>query len=198
MVRYGELEVLMIIQTHYFDTAGKHNTDPTLDMVKVWSEKLNINEIVVASTSGETGLKAVEIFGPERVIVVSHSTGFKKEGEQELSDEMRKKIENQGTTVLTCQHALAGVSRAIRYQLHTYEVDEIIANVLRIFGQGMKVAVEIALMAADAGLISTNQDVISVGGTIRGADTAIVLKPSNVCRFFDLAVKGVLCKPWEI
>jgi len=77
-------------------------------------------------------------------------------------------------------------------------VDEIIANVLRIFGQGMKVAVEIALMAADAGLISTDQDVISVGGTMRGADTAIVLKPNNVCRFFDLEVKGVLCKPWEI
>ena len=187
----------MIIHTHYFANAGKHNTDTTLDMVKVWSEKLNINKIVVASTSGETGLKAVEKFGPERIIVVSHSTGFKKEGEQELSDEMRKKIENQGTAVLTCQHALAGVSRAIRYQLHTYEVDEIIANVLRIFGQGMKVAVEIVLMAADAGLISTDQDVISVGGTIRGADTAIVLKPSNVCRFFDLEVKGVLCKPWE-
>lgn len=188
----------MVIQTHYFDTAGKHNTDQTLNIVKKWSEILKINRIVVATTAGDTGLKAVKTLSSKDVVVVSHSTGFKKEGEQELPHETRMRIEEQGAAVLTCQHALAGISRAIRYQLNTYQVDEIIANVLRIFGQGMKVAVEIALMAADAGLIPTDEDVISVGGTARGADTAIVLRPKNVCRFFDLQVKGVLCKPWEI
>ncbi|MFO7888718.1 MAG: pyruvate kinase alpha/beta domain-containing protein [bacterium] len=188
----------MIINTQYFDTAGEHNTDQTLKIVKEWSDKLGINSIVIATTKGKTGLKAAETLSSKDIIVVSHSTGFKKEAEQELPDEMRKRIENKGITVLTCQHALAGISRAIRYQLHTYQVDEIIANVLRIFGQGMKVAVEIALMAADAGLVPTDKEIISVGGTVRGADTAVVLRPNNVCRFFDLKVRGVLCKPWEI
>ncbi len=187
----------MIINTHYFDTAGKHNTDQTLKIVNKWSEKLDISDIVVATTQGETGLKAADMLNTKNVIVVSHSTGFKKEGEQELPERMREKIENKGAQVLTCQHALAGISRAVRYQLHTYQVDEIIANVLRIFGQGMKVAIEISMMAADAGLIPTDKKIISVGGTVRGADTAVVLKPNNVCRFFDLKVKGVLCKPWE-
>jgi len=187
----------MIINTHYFDTAGKHNTDKTLEIVKEWSEKLNVSDIVVATTEGETGIKAAASLSAKNVIVVSHSTGFKKEGEQELPEKMKETIENKGVKVLTCQHALAGISRAVRYQLHTYEIDEIIANALRIFGQGMKVAIEISMMAADAGLISTDKEIISVGGTVSGADTAIVLQPNNVCRFFDLKVKGVLCKPWE-
>jgi len=187
----------MNINTHYFDSAGKHNTDQTLTIVKEWSEKLTISDIVVATTQGETGIKAADTLKTKNIIVVSHSTGFKNEGEQELPNQIRGKIENKGAKVLTCQHALAGISRAVRYQLHTYEVDEIIANALRIFGQGMKVAIEISMMAADAGLVSTDKEIISVGGTVSGADTAVVLKPNNVCRFFDLRVRGILCKPWE-
>ena len=64
-------------------------------------------------------------------------------------------------------------------------------------GPGLKVAVEIALMAADAGLVRTDEDIISIGGTGRGADTAAVIRPANVSRFFDLRVKTILCKPWD-
>jgi len=59
----------------------------------------------------------------------------------------------------------------------------------------MKVACEIALMAADAGLVRTDEDVISIAGTGRGADTAVVLRPVNTRNFFDLKVKEILCKP---
>jgi hypothetical protein len=50
-------------------------------------------------------------------------------------------------------------------------------------------------MAADAGLIRTDEEVISIGGTARGADTALVIKPANTHDFFELRVKEVLCKP---
>jgi hypothetical protein len=97
--------------------------------------------------------------------------------------------------VLTCQHAFGGVGRAVRNKLSTYQVDEIMAYTLRIFGQGIKVAIELALMAADAGLVRTDEDVISVGGSGSGADSAIVLQPANSSRFFDLKVKEIICKP---
>jgi len=74
-------------------------------------------------------------------------------------------------------------------------IGDVIANTLRIFGQGMKVVTEIALMAADAGLVRTDEDVIAIAGTGRGADTAVVLKPVNTEDFFDLRVKEILCKP---
>jgi hypothetical protein len=62
-------------------------------------------------------------------------------------------------------------------------------------GEGLKVAVEVAVMAADAGLIPTDREVIAVGGTGRGADTAIVLKAAHMNNFFDLEVREIIAKP---
>jgi hypothetical protein len=69
------------------------------------------------------------------------------------------------------------------------------AFTLRTFGQGTKVAIELSLMAADAGLVRTDEDVISIGGTGKGADSALLLQPANSANFFDLKVKEVICKP---
>jgi hypothetical protein len=76
-----------------------------------------------------------------------------------------------------------------------YLLGDIVASTLRIFGEGMKVTCEISLMAADAGLVRTDEAVISIAGTGRGADTAIVLCPVNTGDFFRLKVKEILCKP---
>lgn len=188
----------MKYQTVYFDKVGPENTDETLNLVKEWADMLDIKTILVASASGRTGLKAAEHIKSHDIIVVTHATGFRQENEQELIPENRDKIQSLGGKILTCQHALAGISRAVRFKFNTYEIDEIVASTLRILGQGLKVAVEIALMAADAGLVRTDRDVIAVGGTGQGADTAAVIKPTNVARFFDLKVRGILCKPWNV
>jgi hypothetical protein len=128
-------------------------------------------------------------------VLVTHSTGFKGPNHQELTEENCKAIEAHGGRILTCQHAFGGVGRAVRQKLQTYELEEIIAYVLRIFGQGMKVACEISLMAADAGLIPVGEPAICMGGTGHGADTAVVLIPANAQHFFDLRVNEILCKP---
>jgi hypothetical protein len=154
-----------------------------------------VSNIVVATTRGETGLMAAELFPKKNLVMVTHSTGFVKPDYQELKPEFREKIEKSGFKLLTCQHAFGGVGRAVRKKLATYELEEIIAYTLRVFGEGTKVAVEIALMAADAGLIRTSELCISVGGTGRGADTAILLKPANAQTFFDLRVMEFLAKP---
>lgn len=187
----------MKYQTVYFEKAGPENTDETLNLVKEWSDMLDIKTILVASASGDTGIKAVELLQYHNVIIITHSTGFRHENEQELTPENREGIEALGGRILTCQHALAGISRAVRFKFKTYEIDEIVANTLRILGQGLKVAAELCMMAADAGLIRTDEDVLAVGGTIQGADTAAVIKPANVSRFFDLKIRGILCKPWN-
>jgi hypothetical protein len=59
----------------------------------------------------------------------------------------------------------------------------------------MKVVVEIVAMAADAGVIPTDKDVVSIGGTGKGADTALLIKPANAARFFDLKIKEIIAKP---
>jgi hypothetical protein len=112
-----------------------------------------------------------------------------------LTEENRAAILALGARLLTCQHAFGGVNRAVRRKLNTYELDEIIAYTLRLFGEGMKVACEITLMAADAGLIRTDEPVLAIAGTGRGADTAVVLRAANAQDFFDLRINEILCKP---
>jgi len=179
----------------YFEKPGKENTERTLDLAKKRAEELGIKTILVASTRGETGVKACETFRGYDVVVVTHSTGFKEPNYQELTDENRAAIEAAGGKILICQHAFGGVGRAVRKKLGTYELEEIIAHTLRLFGDGVKVAVEIALMAADAGLVRTDEPAIAIGGTGSGADSAVVLKPANAQTFFDLKVLEILCKP---
>ena len=83
----------------------------------------------------------------------------------------------------------------MRNKYNMYVLGEVIADTLRIFGQGMKVVCEIVVMAADSGMIRTDEDVIAIAGTGRGADTAVVLRPVNCHSFFDLRIKEILCKP---
>ncbi|MEM2970188.1 MAG: hypothetical protein QXR63_04550 [Candidatus Bathyarchaeia archaeon] len=59
----------------------------------------------------------------------------------------------------------------------------------------MKVAVEIVLMAADAGLIPVDKEVIAIAGTGTGADTAIVVQPAYSRKFLDLKIKEIIAKP---
>jgi len=179
----------------YFGKTGESNTDRVLELVARRADELGIDTVVVASTRGTTGIKAVEKLKGKKVVVVTHSAGFREMDSIDLTAENRVMIETGGGEILACQHALGGVGRAVRKKFGTYLTEEIVAHVLRIFGEGMKVAVEIVLMAMDAGLISGRTDVIAVGGTSRGADTAVVIKPANVHSFFDLKVKEIICKP---
>jgi hypothetical protein len=185
------------IQSVYFSSPGGDNTAHTLEIAKQYADSKGIRSIVVATTSGETGKLAAELFGGHNVVAITHSAGFKSPDTQELTPENRAAIERLGGKIVTTQHALGGVGRAVRIKLGTYELDEIIAHTLRLFGQGAKVACEISLMAADAGLIRTDEDCIAIGGSGRGADTALLLKPANAMHFFDLRVRAVLCKPKE-
>lgn len=179
----------------YFAEPGKKNTDEVLLLAKVRAAELGIKGILVASTSGDTAVRAMEVFKGARVVAVSHFTGMMEPNTQEFTEENRKKVLSAGGTVLTATHTFSGLGRAMRKKFKMYLFEEVVANTLRLFGQGMKVVCEITLMAADAGLVHTDEDIIAIGGTGRGADTAVVLRPVNSEDFFDLKVKEILCKP---
>lgn len=183
------------VQTTYFNQPGPKNTARTLAIAKQRADELDIDTVLVASTRGQTGAQAAELLQDHRVVVVSHSAGFVEPNQQQLTEENRSAIEGAGATVLTCQHAFGGVNRAVRKHMGTYLTDEIIAYTLRTFGEGTKVCLEIALMAADAGLVTVGEPCIVIAGTGRGADTAITLIPANAQQFFDLRVMEILAKP---
>jgi hypothetical protein len=183
--------------TIYFREAGGQNTDALLGFVKEHTEKEGIKDIVVASTSGETGIKASEIFKGYNLVIVTHCFGFQEPGKTELLEDHRKEILANGAKIFTGVHALSSVEQAIRKDFGTIQPLELIANVLRLMGEGTKVCVEIALMAADAGLILVDKDIIAIAGTGKGADTALRIRPANAAKFFDLKIREIIAKPHD-
>lgn len=184
------------ITCRYFEKPGLKNTRDTLEAVSRRVSQLGIKTVVVATSSGKTAFEALDVLGPKtKIVAVTHITGFAKPNFQELTEENRKELESKGVAIFTGQHAFGGIGRSVRNKFGTYQTDEIIANALKTFGQGTKVAIEIAMMAADAGLVRTGEDTICIGGSGKGADTALLLQPVNTMNFFDLVVKEIICKP---
>ncbi|MCL5264668.1 MAG: hypothetical protein M1343_05670 [Chloroflexi bacterium] len=179
----------------YFANSGRENTEQVGLLAARRAQELGIDTVLIASSTGASALKIIPYMAGRQVVVVSRSTGRMRPNVQEMPVEVRRQLESLGARVLTCQHAFGGVNRAIRRKFETYQVDEIIAAALRVFGDGTKVCIEISLMAADAGLVRTDQDVISIAGSSGGSDTALVLQPANAQDFFDLKVKEIICKP---
>jgi len=179
----------------YYESTGEIYTDQTLKIAKQRADKLGIKTLVIASTRGNTGVKAVEYFKGYNVVVVPHVTGLRGPGQQELTDENKKKIEENGGQVVIAAHAFSGINRAIQAKWTTMYPAGIMAQTLRLFGQGMKVVVEIAAMAADAGVVPADEDVLVVAGSGRGADTAVVLRPANSHNIFDMVIREIIAKP---
>ncbi len=178
----------------YFEKPGKINTNETLKYAYDRGKELGLNEVVVASTTGDTGYKALEIFNGFKVTVVTYHCGFKEPFKNVMSDDVKKDLQEKGASVVAATHALSGVERSIFKKYSGGYPVLIIADTLRLFGQGTKVAVEVSIMAADAGVLTGN-DIISIGGSSRGADAALVLKPANQSDMFDIRIREVICKP---
>ena len=169
-----------------------------LKIAKKRADEQGIKNLVIASTRGNTGVKAVDVFKGYNIVVVPHVTGLREPGQQELTEENKKKIEAKGGKIVVAAHAFSGVNRAIQAKWDTMYPAGIMAQTLRIFGQGMKVVVEIAAMAADAGVIPVDEDVLVVAGSGRGADTAVILRAANSHRIFDMVVREIIAKPTHL
>jgi hypothetical protein len=184
----------------YFDNAGEKNTDTVIEAAVKRAKELKVSHIVVASTSGKTALKAAEaVKGSDiKVIGVSHQYGQKAKGEWEVEEEYKKKLEELGAVITTQSHMFSGIERSITKKFGGYSRIEVISDTLRsLFGKGFKVAIEVALMAADSGYIpvSDNTEIIAIGGTGWGADVALVLRPVHSIDFFSMQVREIIAMP---
>jgi len=177
----------------YFDQPGKANTEETLRFAYERAEQLNIRQIVLASTHGYTADMASKIFPTDeyKLIAVSICASFDDMGWTMTKDELSA-LEAKGIKVLTCLHSLGD---DVNEAFNGDSPNKVVRETLYTFCQGMKVAVEVALMAADAGLLDMSQEIVSIAGTGEGADTAIVLKPTYARNFREMRIREILAKP---
>lgn len=180
-----------------FEKAGPGNTEATLQAARRRAGELGIKAVVLATTTGATAVKAAEIFADAgvKIIAVTLMAGvWKKYAPPDLA--LVKQAEEAGVRFLTATHTLMGnVGSAIREKFGGVPEAELIAHAYYTFSQGMKVAVEVATMAADANLIAVENEVIAVAGTGSGADTAIVVRPAYSNHFFRTKIREVLAMP---
>ncbi len=178
----------------YFEEKGKINTRQTLQLAYERGKALGLNEVVLATTSGDTAYEAKKIFEGFKITAVTYHCGFRSPFKNEMADDVRQDLEKQGVRVVAATHALSGVERSLSGKFSGAYPVLIIAETLRMFGQGTKVGVEVSIMAADAGALTGN-DIIAIGGSAKGADTALVLKPANQSNIFEMRIREVICKP---
>jgi hypothetical protein len=184
-------------KVYYFDKKGSVNTDRTLEIALACCEEKGIRKIVVASSTGKTALllrdkakSSIEVIG------VTYSAGSKYREEVEAFNRNRETMIKKGIRVVRGLHALSATERAFenKYKSGLLPLN-IVADTLRMFSQGMKVCLEVAVMAAEAGFITPDEEVIAVGGSGSGADTAVVMKPAYAASMFETKFKAVLCMP---
>ena len=184
----------------YFEKQGNDYTDELIKAVKDKLEASNdIKRILIASATGESALKlygAIEDFDIE-IINVTHHMGFSGENESDISDEMVKKLEDVGIKTYFGAHAFSGAARGVTNKYGGYSPLDIVADTLRMFSHGIKVAAEISIMAADAGLIPVGEDIIAIGGRGHGVDSAVILTPVNAKDLFNLQFHEIIAMPKE-
>jgi uncharacterized protein len=175
----------------YFEEPGSGNTEETLRLAAERAKVRGIRKIVLASERGVTARLAAAVFVGTgvKLVVVPHQYGFKET--QRFPLELITELEQQGHrvcfgTMLFHTDLFYGVGSP-----------QAMATVLRTICQGMKVCVEIVLMAADGGHVGRGEEVIVVAGTGRGADTAVVAIASTSLRVHELHIREIICKPLQ-
>ena len=181
----------------YFEKPGPQNTEKTISIAKDRAHEIGVKDVLVATNHGKTALETKKAFKglDANIIAVSICEAFEDEG-WTMTNEEKMELENMEIKVLTSIHALGdGVGSSFAEKFGGKPIEEIVTNTLYRFCQGMKVCVEIALMAADAGLIPLDREVMAIAGTDEGADTCIIVKPSYARKFLEFEIREILAKP---
>ncbi len=174
----------------YFEDGGAENTEATFKLVQERLRHNEVKKIVLASTTGTTARKAMDFFKDQEVklIVVPHQFDFYRE-KNAFPPELVKALRDSGHdvhfgTMLFHTDDFYGSKNATT-----------MANLLRCFCQGVKVCFEIVLMVTDAGLVTSGEKVITIAGTGRGSDTALVMQAASTQHLRRLRVNEIICKP---
>jgi hypothetical protein len=181
----------------YFEKPGPDNTAHCLEIVKENIRKYDYKHIVAASTRGNTGTLFAEALKDLNInlVIVTHSAGFKEPNSIELTPEARKRIQAAGATIYTGTMITHSLETALASKFSGVYPTLLVAQSLRRFGEGAKVCCEMVMMVADAGLIPEGEEVLTIAGTGRGADTVTVIRAAASKRFLDLKVLEILAKP---
>jgi uncharacterized protein len=176
----------------YFEKPGADNTFPVFNEAEKRLIETGAKKLILASTTGKTAEKALEYFRGKdvKLIIVPHQYDFTHK-ENLFPKELVKKIRSEGHEVYF------GSMLFHTDKLFGSTVQTIAANFLRCFSEGVKVCVEIVLMATDGGMISSGEKVVAAAGTSKGTDTALLIQAASSQNLKHLRILEIICKPYN-
>jgi uncharacterized protein len=172
--------------TVYFPKGGPERTEATLAAVKARALELKPAAVVVTSTSGKTALAAAKLFAGTGIRLIAapfqkHLYDKYSPPDPKLAAECRK----LGVEFLPDEPAVPLLDR---------ERPDIV-NAWRTVSQGFKVALQVASMCVDTGLLKPGDHVIAVGGSGRGADTAVAVETHGYQDVLKSNVTEIIAMP---
>jgi hypothetical protein len=188
----------------YFGFCGEANTEKLLQAVRRRCMEIPIERVVVASETGRSALRALELLEGVgvRLVVVTHypATTWGPRGKvpiglrrEEYSDALRE-LEEGGARIVQGSRPFAPPTRSIGWDFPTPE--GVVDRTLEVFGAGTKIAIEAAIMATDAGEVEGGKVIVACAGTFKGLDTALVVKAAGSMSFFkEFEVREVVARP---
>ena len=184
-----------------FKNAGKQNTAEVVRLALQRAAELDC-PIVAASTMGVTAdalLTAAEAQGfKNKIVIVRGCSGKARGGANLMKPEIKEALLARGAAIVTTAHLLSAGERGLSSKYRGIYPLELMADTLRCFGQGTKVCFEASVMALDADEIPYGVPVVAMGGSHRGADTAVVITPAHSSFLLETVIHEIICKPFVI
>jgi len=107
---------------------------------------------------------------------------------------VKRYLESQGAVIVQGTRPFGGIGRALSWGAAVPAT--FVDKTLELFSSGTKIAVEVAIMAADAGVLKAGEEAVTLGGTYKGLDTALVVKTAySYNAFAEFEVLEIIAKP---
>jgi len=168
----------------FFSQPGGDNTPQVIQVVRSRIREGDITKILVASESGRLALEFKKELPKQTVVCVTYDRETRRMYKK--PELLKKKLAASGITIvdtvkepLTRGLVFRNWWRGRNIVLPGESADLFWMTLICVGGHGLRTAVEIVFMAVEAQVVQTGEKVLSVAGTGRGADSALVMKASK-------------------
>ena len=190
--------------TFYFRYRGEVNTWKVLEPARERALELGIGKMILASETGRSALKALEALQGTKIelIVVTHYSSRTWEPKGDIAIGLmrpeyaraKRFLEKHGAIIVQGTRPLGGIGRSVDWDAPAPAT--FVDKALELFGAGTKIAIEAALLATDAGALDPGQESVTLAGTYKGLDTALVVHTSYSGSFFsEFDVLEIVARP---
>lgn len=190
----------------YFEKPGFSNTDSVIEVVKERLRLGDVKVVVVPVTTGRTAERFSRELGKKAEVITIT--------EDEVTSACKRiAYSDKGNLKKLVQNRLEGALKTdSRRRREVFDMTllpfcgdmwDVIKEILYAFGQGMKVAVEVSVVAVEILKVKPFSKIVAVGGTGEGADTAIVARTSSQKEAFGkkpekrLSIQEIIAMPIE-